>query len=203
MTRYVLSMLILTSYCAVAQNVGAQAIWQQRSPTMVNLFADTQARRTGDLLAILISENTDVDNKDERAMNKDTEAKGLFNFGADANGNSSSVRADSKTSSNRKFDGSSEYTVEREFSDRISVAVLDVQPNGNLVVGGRRQHFVAGEVRTLAISGIVRPIDIRPDNTVESRFVANLQMNYVGKGPDSEFSNQGWLGRAVNVLWPF
>jgi flagellar L-ring protein precursor FlgH len=175
----------------------------QRNPALWRLYIDTQAREIGDVLTIVISENTDVDNKDERALNKDTEAKGLFNFNTDANGQTSSVKVDGTTTSSRKFDGKSEYTVERGFSDRISVAVLDVQPNGNLVVGGKRQHFVAGEVRTLAISGVVRMNDIRPDNSVESRFVSHLQMNYVGKGPESEFSNQGWLGRVVNKVWPF
>ncbi|MGI9516988.1 MAG: flagellar basal body L-ring protein FlgH [Pirellulaceae bacterium] len=184
-------------------NVDAQSIWKKRNSTMVNLFTDTQARHVGDTLTILVREKTDVENKDERALSKETDTGALFNFNSNDNGQASSVQADGQVTSDRSFDGSSEYTVERDFTDRISVSVIDKQPNGNLVVGGKRQHFVQGEVRTFSVSGIVRPVDIRPDNSVESRFVASFQMTYVGKGPESEFSNQGWLGRVVNVLWPF
>jgi flagellar L-ring protein precursor FlgH len=203
MSRTLYVFFSLALFLALDSTAAAQSLWQRRDPYRVFLFADTQARTVGDLLTVLISENTDVDNKDNRAMNKDTTAGGLFNFNTDANGESSSVQIDGKTTSNRKFDGRSEYSVAREFSDRITVTVVGIKPNGNLLIAGKRKHLVAGEVRTLALSGIVRPLDIRGDNSIESRYVANLQMDYLGRGPDSSFSNQGWLGRVVNVVWPF
>ena len=85
----------------------------------------------------------------------------------------------------------------------LVVAVMDLLPNGNMVIGGRRQRVVSGELRTLVISGIVRPLDIRPDNTIRSQFIANFRVDYLGKGPESEFTNQGWFGKTLNALWPF
>ena len=83
------------------------------------------------------------------------------------------------------------------------MTVIDVMPNGNLLVQGRRRLIVAGEKRTLLVSGEVRFADIAVDNSVQSRLVSNFEMSYEGKGPDSSFSNQGWLGKIVNRLWPF
>jgi len=189
---------------ACGDQLCAQSMWQHRDPSRVLMFRDVKARVVGDVLTIIVSENTDVDHKDERTLEKTTNASGTFDFnGSTAGGQSASANLDSATTSNRNFDGSSEFTVEREFSDRISVTVLDVLPNGNMVIGGKRRHVIAGESRVLVVSGIVRPFDVRPDNTVQSRFIANLEVAYHGKGPESSFSNQGWLGRLTNKIWPF
>lgn len=185
----------------------AQSLWQHRNDSRVFMLTDTRAHGVGDVLTVLIRENTDVENKDERAADKATDIGGTFGFNgataANGGGGTASASFDSKTTSNRKFDGTSEYKVEREFSDRLTVAVLDVQPNGNFVIGGRRRVVVSGEARTLVVTGVVRPYDIGRNNTVQSQFVGNLEMHYEGKGPESHFSNQGWLGRITNKVWPF
>jgi flagellar L-ring protein precursor FlgH len=106
-------------------------------------------------------------------------------------------------SSDRNFDGQSQYSVAQDFSDRITVQVLDILPNGNLVLGGRRQRLVAGELRTLVISGTVRYFDVSPNNTVSSQHVSQFKICYEGDGPESSFSNQGWGGRLLNKIWPF
>lgn len=185
----------------------AQSMFKHRQPSHINLFADLQARRVGDLLTIVIRENTAVDNKDERKGNKNTDIGGTFNFNGSTSGNggtnSAAASFDSNTTSKRIFNGKSEYSVATALQDRITVQVLDILPNGDLVVGGKRRRIVSGEVRTLVASGVVRPYDIRSDNTVESPSVANLEVAYQGKGSESSFSNQGWLGRLTNKIWPF
>ncbi len=164
------------------------------------MIADTAARGVGDLITILISENTDVENKDRRNMDKDSNTGFDFDFSSSS---SSPVNFDVGQSSDRAFNGQSNYRVEQEFTDRITVEVLDVLPNGNLVIGGRRQRIVAGELRTLVISGTVRYTDVSPNNTVRSQYVANFRVCYDGDGPESAFSKQGWGGRLVNRLWPW
>jgi len=105
--------------------------------------------------------------------------------------------------SERDFSGNSAFASERQFSDRITVAVMDVLPNGNLVIGGRRRVAVEGDNRILVISGLVRLVDVRPDNTIQSRYIDQLDISYEGKGVESRFVNQGWLGRVTNRIWPF
>ena len=62
---------------------------------------------------------------------------------------------------------------------------------------------LSGDERILRISGVVRPIDIGAGNVVESQFIANFQVAYDGKGVETKFTNQGWMSRFVNQVWPF
>lgn len=207
MNWFTLAYVTMLLTLAVSNACDAQSMFKHRQPSHINMFADLQARRVGDLLTIVIRENTEVENKDERKGNKNTDIGGIFQFNGSTSGNGGTNTAaaslDSNTTSKRIFNGKSEYSVESALQDRITVQVLDVLPNGGLVVGGKRRRIVSGEIKTLVASGVVRPFDIRSDNTVESPFVANLELAFHGEGPESSFSNQGWLGKVTNKIWPF
>jgi flagellar L-ring protein precursor FlgH len=173
------------------------------------IFIDTRARRVGDLVTIAIAENTGIDNKDQRDALKGTKTGGTFAFKGNIAGTSSgasrqaAASLDALTTSQRNFSGSSTYNVAQNFSDRITATVIAVLPNGNLVVEGSRTRVVGQEVRTLVISGVVRPVDISPTNTVQSQYLGNFQITYRGQGDQSAFSNQGWFGQFMNKVWPF
>ena len=173
----------------------AQSIWQQRNPRFAYLFEDSKAKYVGDVVTILVSENTDLQNRDQRTLDKSSD--GAFSF------DSSAANVDITGNSSRSFDGSSQYRVAQEFTDRITVQVLEVLPNGNLLVGGIRRRVIGEEERQLEVSGTIRPIDISPDNSIRSQFVANFQVRYSGCGPESHFTNQGWLARVITRAWPF
>jgi len=81
--------------------------------------------------------------------------------------------------------------------------VIDVFPNGNLVVEGFRRQTVAGDARMMRVSGIVRPDDISLTNIVLSPAIANLQIEYIGTGPEMHFVNQGYVSKLMNFLWPW
>jgi flagellar L-ring protein precursor FlgH len=203
--RHLLFALAVSILCSSA--CGADSIWDRRDQRYAFLFRDNRARSVGDLLTVIIREATDIDHREERELEKRTKAGGLFKLAGESAspGGSSSVSADfdTSTTSERTFDGSAEFTSEREFADRITVTVVDVLPNGNLLIQGRRRRLIAGEVRTLVVSGIVRPSDISPRNTIESSYIANFAVKYEGKGEESSYSRQGWLGRLINRIWPF
>ncbi len=207
MKRYVGA--IIFGLVAVAP-VGAQTgtIWDRRDPKMVHLFDDLRARHLGDVLTIVIDENTGMDAQEKRQMNKLTDT-GLT---ANGSGSSSSLGKVLRSfagdltlgaTSKRNFDSKANSTIDRKFTDKLTVTVIAVLPNGNLVVEGFRQRILTREVRTLHIMGLVRPADIGPFNTVQSQFVANLFVSYAGRGPESSYTNQGYGGRIFNKLWPF
>ena len=77
---------------------------------------------------------------------------------------------------NNELSGKADYKDQRSFVDRVSVVVVDILPNGNLVVTGTRDRNIAGDIQTIEISGIVRPSDIAFDNTVKSEQVANFRI---------------------------
>jgi flagellar L-ring protein precursor FlgH len=185
----------------------ADSLWERRTRNHAFLVADSPYYEVGDLLTIIINESTDVDNRESRNLKKSSNAS----VGANVNGQSSEGFADQAASasleasseSEREFDGEAKFTSAREFTDRISVTVREVQPNGNLLVAGEREVGVDGDARKLSVSGIVRRRDIRPDGTIDSRSMAFPKVHYVGSGVEQRFTHQGWLSRRLNKLWPF
>ena len=187
--------------------LGAQSLWERRDLRTENLFADLRARNVGDLLTIVVNETTEFDAQEKREMNKETKNGIAYAFsGKTASDNVSrsfAANLDGSGSSNRKFDGKNNSSIDRKFLDRMTVTVVGVLPNGNLIVEGYRQRVVTRETRTLRVTGIVRPADIGPLNTVQSQYIADFDVNYAGRGPESSFTNQGWWSRALNKLWPY
>ena len=193
---------------ALADNLRADSLWDRRDPNTAYMFNDYRARRVGDVLTILVEESTGSDSQEKREMGKQTAAS----LSTSGNGSSSALgqalRSFSydfglNSASNRTFDGKANSTIDRKFNDRLSVIVVAVLPNGNIVVEGVRQRMITREMRTLRVFGVLRPADIGPFNTVQSQYIANLRITYEGRGPESSYTNQGWGGRIMNKLWPY
>lgn len=183
------------------------SLWSRRSRQRVSLFYDTQARAPGDLLTIVVSENTNITNRDQRALRKDSRSGARVGFeastGADFGTSSALADLDHSAGTDRGFSGDTRFSSQRGFNDRITVRVQAVLSQGNLWVAGCRRISIEGDDKFLRISGIVRPVDINPNNTVHSRYIANLRLKFVGTGAESKFTNQGWFNRKMNRLWPF
>jgi flagellar L-ring protein precursor FlgH len=188
-------------------DVLADSLWKKRDPQRAYLFYDSRARYVGDLLTLIISEASEVDNSENRSLNKDSSNGLSGDYAGSSSGGfaaqAASASLDFASSAKRAFSGKANYRDSREYTDQITVTVVDVLPNGNLVISGRRNLSIAGEERTLVISGVVRPIDLGPDNLISSRYVADLKTVYEGEGTSKRFVRQGWLSRAANRVWPF
>jgi flagellar L-ring protein precursor FlgH len=186
----------------------AQTLWDRRDRNMATLFHDYRARNIGDVLTVFIEETTGFDAQETRQMEKKTNAQVTANGTGSTSGLSGVLRSfgyglDLATGSGRKFEGNNNSSIDRKFTDRMSFIVVDVFPNGNLLVEGYRLRLITRETRMLRLQGIVRPADIGPFNTVQSQFIADLRVTYEGKGPESSYTNNGWGGRIFNKLWPY
>ncbi len=204
-----IAMLIAVVSLFVGLNqVGADSLWERRNPYFASMNWDTKARRLGDVVTIVLSETTTFDGREDRKLKKDTknnvgaQLSGAFNSGKNT-ARSFSGNFASNVTSDRELNGTSDYRSERTLNDRMTVRVVGVEPNGNLVVEGFRTRVVANEERTMRVSGIVRPTDIGANNTVQSQFIANFTVEYMGRGPETSYTNNGWLGRVMNRVWPF
>ena len=199
-------LIFVVCWCGLSLRAEAQSLWTQRDPHQAFLFYDTQARYVGDLITIVINENTDIENSEDRELSKESDTDRSFSFSTMMGGKFGSSSADAESeldqSSRRSFDGSASFRSEQEFSTRVTASVVDVLPNGNLVVAGKRRVFVAGDRRLLSVSGVVRPYDVGPNNTVQSRFLSNLMMTYDAEGQEQRYTRRGWLGRVIDKLWP-
>jgi len=199
-----------------AAPAAAGSIWARANTGGLTprLYEDDTARRAGDVVTIIINERSNIDNttkrKNEKKADRSAVTSGTASFGDVAGwwgGNKTKtytlpgVNATNTASNN--FEGNADLKAQRNLTDRITVTVHDVLPNGNLVVVGSRQRNVYGDVQMVCVSGIVRPSDITFANTVNSDQVADFQMISMIKGPETQTTSPGWLGRIFNYLSPW
>ena len=91
-----------------------------------------------------------------------------------------------------------------KLSGDISVSVVEVLPNGNLVIRGEKVVTINQGNEYLRISGMISPRDIDADNSISSKRVADAQISYVGDGPTNDANVIGWLGKFfISALMPF
>jgi len=209
MNNRIVSAFILT-FCLLCSANCSQAgsIWAKRNKNMKYLYADDVARQIGDILTIKISEDSKVDNKAKRDLKKESSRSTTFNgeLGITTPNYNMLPRIPGFTmqaQSSNELKGKADYKDERSFVDRVTVVVVDVLPNRNLVVMGTRNRDIAGDKQVIEISGIVRPSDIAFDNTVKSEQVANFRVVTRNSGVAEPYNRQGWLGRIFDILWLF
>jgi flagellar L-ring protein precursor FlgH len=198
--------LVATS-SAVAQ---PNAMWHRADHRFVDLVADVKAARPGDLLFILIQEQSDIENMAQRTLRKQnnskSEGQASYSLGGDVGAASANGNFDQESAASRSFDGNTALRVEQEFRDQFTVKVIDVMPNGNLVVGGTRNVLIEGDTRKLILTGVVRSVDVSTRNSIPSTLVSDLKLHYAtveDEGAERRFLNQGWLGKKLNKLWPY
>ncbi len=192
------------------QFAAAGSIYGKKSRNTKSLYVDDKASKVGDILTILISEVTEIENKLKRKLEKTTSRKSAWDgkLGLDhslipINTDLPTFNISDGTSTSNKLDGKSEFKDEREITDKISVIVEDVHPNGNLIVIGIIQRKVAGDKQTIKVSGIVRPSDITYQNTIKSEQIANFFMVIDNAGVSDTYSKVGWIGKILDFIWPF
>jgi len=168
------------------------------------LFEDVKARRVGDLLTVILAEQTDASKTATTGIKKDSttdiSAPTLLGKDVTVAGNPASTSLDSSNA----FTGSSDSAQSNKLQGNITVTVSKVLPNGNLAVQGEKWIAINQGEEYVRLRGIVRPLDITSANTVLSTQVANAQISYRGKGATADSNSMGWLTRFfITPLWPF
>ncbi|MCK5127156.1 MAG: flagellar basal body L-ring protein FlgH [candidate division Zixibacteria bacterium] len=164
-----------------------------------SLFSDIKAHRTGDILTVNIYENTQATNKSESK----TEKAGKF----ETSGGPGTGILDfiplfgAKGENKNSFNGKGENLRNRNLRAKMSVTVVGVRENGDLIIEGTRTVGISNDRETLTLSGIVRKRDVNPDNSIESYLIADAQISYRGKGPINSASRPGPIMRFLNWLF--
>jgi flagellar L-ring protein precursor FlgH len=182
----------------------AGSIWAKREKNMKDLYADDVARQIGDILTIKITEDSKVDNKAKRDLKKEVDKSTTFNGELNIDHILPSIPGFTmEAESTNELKSKADFKDERSFTDQVTVVVVDVLPNGNLVVMGTRSRDIAGDVQIIEVSGIVRPSDIAFDNTVKSEQVADFRIVSKNSGVAEPYTRTGWLGGIFDIIWPF
>ena len=165
-------------------------------------FEDRRARAVGDTVTILIAENVTASQKSTSTLNRASSIdskitalpynslEGLGKLGIGA-------------STNNAFSGKGGTESANTFSGSITATVIDVQPNGHLVVAGEKQIGVNQNVDVLRFSGTVDPRLVQPGSIISSTQVANVRVESRGRGAQGEAQTVGWLSRFFLSFQPF
>jgi len=171
----------------------------------IDLFSDISAKRVGDIISIVLRENTNAQKSASTSTSKDSsvDAAAPIVFGGGVSALGQNVLSASLAGASN-FSGQGNSRQSNSLTGRISVTVSEVLANGNLVVQGEKRLTLNQGSEHIRFSGIVRPADIGSDNTVLSSNVANSQIIYSGSGPVASANEAGWLTRFFNsAWWPF
>ncbi|ALU44753.1 flagellar basal body L-ring protein FlgH [Pseudoalteromonas rubra] len=170
-----------------------------------DLYSDKKALRTGDIITVVLRESTQASKAANSKLDKDSEVEidpilGLG--GAAVNWGNKSIQLDA--GSNSSFQGDAQANQSNSLIGNISVNVMRVLPNGNLVIRGEKWLTLNTGEEFIRLEGLVRPQDVNADNTVESNRIANARIQYSGKGDTQEVQSAGWLTKFfMSAIMPF
>lgn len=174
-----------------------QAGYSKRS-----LFEDRIARNVGDTLTITINENTAASKKSGSTASR----KGEDIYGVPVvSGMPGKVFQGAKleAASETSFEGKGDSASNNAFTGTITVTVIEVLPNGNLLVSGEKQLGINQGSEFIRFSGVVNPLYVTVSNTVSSTKVADARLEYRGTGYIDEAQTMGWLSRFFMSVSPF
>lgn len=183
--------------------------------TNIVLYEDYRARRVGDILTVRLEEQTDAEKETETTISKQNSfnAQNPTVFGTQpqfslpgglplANTNNNNLAF--SLNSNTDFEGEGESEQNNFLSGDITVSVVEVLANGNLIVRGEKIITINQGNEYVRLSGMVSPRDIDANNTISSVRIADAQIAYTGDGATQDANVMGWLSRFfASALMPF
>lgn len=173
-------------------------------------FEDQRADNIGDILTVTldIKDKAELDNETERSRNATEDAglnallgyeEGLAAVLPEAVNNAALVGADSSSNST----GSGSIDREEKIKMKLAATIMQILPNGNMVIQGRQEVRVNFEKRILELAGVIRPQDINIDNTISYEKIAEARVSYGGKGQITDVQQPRYGQQVYDVLFPF
>jgi flagellar L-ring protein precursor FlgH len=180
--------------------VAAQSLWTARSGSLVN---DIKARTAGDIVTILVDETTTAEKSAGTDLKRDSSFASTLtppNFEKPNFLRKLLVNMNAAGTGKSDYTGDGKTTRTDKATAVITARITRVLDNGNLVLEGRRLVKVNDETQTLVVSGIVRPYDVNPDNTVASSRIADGEVRIDGQGTVSDRQKPGLFQRIFDFL---
>jgi flagellar L-ring protein precursor FlgH len=166
------------------------------------LFEDRRARFYGDIITINIVENTQAaKNSENKTSRSQTIAASVPTVSGLPIQSLSGLAL--SASDNNAFDGKGQNTSSNNFTGTITCTVVEVLPNGNLLVSGEKQIGLKEGEEFVRFSGVVNPATITSANTVQSTQVADARIEYKANGFVDSATAMGWLGKFFLSFMPF
>jgi flagellar L-ring protein precursor FlgH len=174
----------------------------QPDTARLSLYDDRRALFVGDTITIVIEEKTSASKKSSgnaaRTGSTALTVPTVSGFPMKA-----LQGAEIEATSAQKFAGAGDASSNNLFSGNLAVTVIEVYPNGNLLVSGEKQVTINQGTEFIRFSGVVNPVHVTSINTVSSTRVADARIEYRGNGYINEAQTMGWLSRVFMNIWPF
>jgi flagellar L-ring protein precursor FlgH len=202
--------LLYVSIVAVAvlggRTYGAEP--EDRCAFAIGLLSDQKARGVGDLLTIIIEEESETTRDASTSSGKNTSMSGSASAGhpvldARPTAWTNAVVPKYSLDVGNTYEGGGQTRNAESLSSRLTATVMDVLPNGTLLIEGRRSTTIDRDRVTMVLSGIVRPKDVDSANIVMSSSIADASIRYESAGPLAREQHRGLLNRILNFLNPF
>ena len=169
--------------------------------------------QVNDIVTIQIVESASASSTGSKTLAKESEtafSPGVFTYGGGEKGVkkltgvlNNTLGMGASWGSASDFTGSGQNNRNENFQTNISARVVKVLNNGNYFISGRRELLINGEKQIMQISGVIRPIDIDPDNMILSTQIADAKILYKTEGDIDRSTNEGWAAKILSALWPF
>ncbi|PJI87901.1 flagellar basal body L-ring protein FlgH [Sphingomonas koreensis] len=203
---------------AAAQGRGGSASLAETAPGGASLFRtgagaffrDQRASRVGDIVTIRINiaDNARVDNATTRTR-AGSESGGIAallglesQIGKILPGNPDPSKL-VDTSSDSRATGAGNTSRSEQINMTVAALIMDVLPNGNLMIRGRQEVRVNFELRELVVTGVIRPEDIARDNSIRHSQIADARISYGGRGQLTDAQQARWGQQIYDALFPF
>ena len=188
-------------------SVVADSLWKSDTSSS-SMFADKKARRVGDIVTIIVQQNNSATRNNNTTTAKQTAVDASiasFLYGPAASGLLTKGGADPAMNFTGKstYSGGGQINNAETITDQVAVRVIDVLPNGNLVVEGRRHTAFSDEKQDAVLRGTIRYDDIMANNTIYSYNVADASIQFVSHGTITNSQRKGWFNRFWDKVNPF
>lgn len=167
-----------------------------------NIYSDSKAHRVGDIISVILSESTQAQKNAKTEMKKANSANldPIIGLGGVAvNFKNKALQMGYNQESD--FKGDSKANQGNSLAGNISVHVLRVLPNGNLMIRGEKWMSLNNGDEYIRLTGVIRSKDISANNTITSSKVANARIQYAGTGTFADVQEQGWLSKFFSSSW--
>jgi len=193
----------------IALEPAANSLWR---PGARAFFKDQRAKEVGDVMTVVVNiqnERAQLSNETRRTRDNTSESLSVPNFF------NQRIIPDMRTDPNASADPALEITSGSDYRGtgtiardeniniRLAAVVLQVLPNGNLAIAGRQEVRVNSELRELQVAGVIRPEDIRSDNTISWDKIAEARISYGGRGTLSDVQQPRYGQQIFDVIFPF
>ncbi|MGQ8366361.1 flagellar basal body L-ring protein FlgH [Glaciecola sp. 1036] len=167
-----------------------------------SLYSDVKARRVGDIITVALRENTNASKSAGTVTSKasNVDVQPILGLG------NNPIRIGNEAiqfgmNSSNDFSGDAQANQSNSLQGNISVTVVEVMPNQNLVIRGEKWLTLNSGDEYIRLTGIIRPADITPDNEIQSTKIANARIQYSGTGSFARAQEKGWLTKFFSSQW--